>query len=172
MNAQRRFVTRLACIVVLVPMTAESQQPTACSASPYRQFDFWLGDWEVTNPEGTVVGTNTIRKILNGCVLHEQWRAADGGSGQSHNIYNLQTGKWHQSWVDDNGQLLLLDGGLDDQGRMVLRGETVSEEGATVIDEIAWERADGNRVRQVWRKSTDGGTDWQVVFNGLYTKVR
>ena len=172
MNAQRRLVTRLACIAVLVPMTAESQQPTACSASPYRQFDFWLGDWEVTNAQGTVVGTNTIRKILNGCVLHEQWRAADGGSGQSHNIYNLQTGKWHQSWVDDHGQLLLLDGGLDDQGRMVLRGETVSEEGATVIDEIAWERADGDRVRQVWRKSTDGGTDWHVVFNGLYTKVR
>lgn len=41
MNAQRRFVTRLACIVALVPMTAESQQPTACSASPYRQFDAW-----------------------------------------------------------------------------------------------------------------------------------
>ena len=172
MNAQRRFVTRLACIAVLVPMTAESQQPTACSASPYRQFDFWLGDWEVTNVEGTVVGTNTIRKILNGCVLHEQWRAADGGSGQSHNIYNLQTGKWHQTWVDDNGQLLLLDGGLDDQGRMVLRGETVSEEGATVIDEIVWERVEGGQVRQVWRKSTDGGTSWQVVFNGLYTKAR
>ena len=135
MNAQRRFVTRLACIAVLVPMAAGSQQPTACSASPYRQFDFWLGDWEVTNVEGTVVGTNTIRKILNGCVLHEHWRGADGGSGQSHNIYNLQTGKWHQTWVDDNGQLLLLDGGLDDQGKMVLRGETVSGEG-TVIDEI------------------------------------
>lgn len=172
MKAQRRFVTRLACIAVLVPMTAESQQPTACSAWPYRQFDFWLGDWEVTNAQGTVVGTNTIRKILNGCVLHEHWRGADGGSGQSHNIYNLQTGKWHQSWVDDNGQLLLLDGGLDDQGRMVLRGETVSEEGASVIDEIAWGRAEGGRVRQIWRKSTDGGANWQVVFNGLYTKVR
>ena len=172
MNAQRRLVVRLVCIAALVPMTAESQQPTACSASSYRQFDFWLGDWEVTNPQGTVVGTNTIRKILNGCVLHEQWRAADGGSGQSHNIFNLQTGRWHQSWVDDNWQLLLLDGGLDDQGRMVLRGETVSEEGATVIDEIAWERAEGGRVRQIWRKSTDGGTNWQVVFNGLYTKVQ
>ena len=172
MNAQFRFVMRLACIAVLVPMTAESQQPTACSASPYRQFDFWLGDWEVTNAQGTVVGTNTIRKILNGCVLHEHWRSANGGSGQSHNIYNLQTGKWHQSWVDDNGQLLLLDGGLDDRGRMVLRGETVSEGGATVIDEIAWELEEEGRVRQIWRKSTDGGANWQVVFNGLYTKVR
>ena len=172
MNARFRFVMRLACIVVLVPMTAESQQPTACSASAYRQFDFWLGDWEVTNPQGTVVGTSTIRKILNGCVLHEHWRGANGGSGQSHNIYNLQTGKWHQSWVDDNGQLLLLDGGLDDRGRMVLRRETVSEGDATVIDEIAWEREEGGRVRQIWRKSTDGGANWQVVFNGLYTKVR
>lgn len=172
MNARCRFVTVLACIVALIPMAAESQQPTACSASPYRQFDFWLGDWEVKNEQGTVVGTNTIRKILNGCVLHEQWRAADGGSGQSHNIYNLQTGKWHQSWVDDNGQLLLLDGGLDDQGRMVLRGETVSEGDATVIDEISWEQVEGGRVRQIWRKSTDGGVNWRVVFNGLYTKVR
>jgi len=63
-------------------------------------------------------------------------------------------------------------GTLGAQGCMVLRGDTVRVEGATVIDEIVWERADGGRVRQVWRKSTDGGTDWQVVFNGLYTKVR
>ncbi len=172
MNTRLRLLIRLACIALLLPMTAESQQPSACSASQYRQFDFWLGDWEVTNPQGTVVGTNTIRKILKGCVLHEHWWDAGGGSGQSHNIYDLRTGRWHQSWVADAGQLLLLDGGLDDQGRMVLRRETVSEGGATVIDEIAWERVEGGRVRQIWRKSTDGGVNWQVVFNGLYSKVR
>ena len=67
MNARCRFVTVLACIVALIPMAAESQQPTACSASPYRQFDFWLGDWEVKNEQdgGTLVTVTEDGEIYN-----------------------------------------------------------------------------------------------------------
>jgi hypothetical protein len=172
-----RVNTRLALMVGVVAagvpvsgLTAQSQQqPAACTASAYRQFDFWIGDWEVTNPQGAVAGENTIRSILSGCVLHEHWRGAGGGSGQSHNIYDLRTGKWHQTWVDSSGQLLLLDGGIED-GKMVLRGETVGQNGQTTLNEISWEPLDGGRVRQLWRSSTDAGTSWQVVFDGLYTK--
>ena len=157
--------------VLALPVAAAAQdQPQPCSASAYRQFDFWLGEWDVTTPQGAPAGSNTITRILNGCVLHENWTSASGGSGQSHNIYNLQTGQWHQTWVDASGTLLKLDGGIDAGGKMVMRGETLGAAGETVLNEISWEPLETGQVRQVWRTSTDNGSDWQVVFNGLYTK--
>lgn len=158
-------------IAIAPPSQAHAQsaeQPKACSASAYRQFDFWLGEWEVRNPDDEVVGSNTIRRILNGCVLHESWIGASGGGGQSHNIYNMQTEQWHQTWVDDRGRLLQLDGALDDEGRMVLSGTTLAADGGPVLNEISWKPLERGRVRQVWRISRDGGSSWQVVFNGLY----
>ena len=171
MNSFSRVATVLS-FALGVPMSGlvAQAQPAACTGSPYRHFDFWVGDWEVTNTQGTLVGENTITKILKGCVLHEHWRGSGGSSGQSHNMYDLQTDKWHQTWVSDNGQLLLLDGGLDERGRMVLRGETVAQGGGVVLNEIAWERLPSGQVRQVWRTSSDAGANWQTVFNGLYTK--
>ena len=159
----------LALGVPMLGLVAQAQ-PAACTGSPYSQFDFWVGDWEVTNAQGAVVGQNTITKILKGCVLHEHWRGSTGSSGQSHNIYDLQTEQWHQTWVSDNGLLLQLDGALDERGRMVLRGETVGQDGDVVLNEIAWERLPSGQVRQVWRTSSDAGATWQTVFNGLYTK--
>ncbi len=173
MNSFNRVATVLG-FTLGVPMSGlvGQVQPAACTGTPYRQFDFWVGDWEVTNAQDAVVGLNTITKILKGCVLHEDWRGSGGGSGQSHNIYDLQTDQWHQTWVSDNGQLLQLDGGLDERGRMVLRGETVGQGqgGGVVQNEIAWERLPSGQVRQVWRTSSDAGANWQIVFNGLYTK--
>ncbi len=166
-----RAAALVGAIAVASPPQAQAQspeQPKACSASAYRQFDFWLGEWEVRNPNDEVVGSNTIRRILNGCVLHENWTGASGGGGQSHNIYNMQTEQWHQTWVDDSGRLLQLDGALDDERRMVLRGTTLAADGGSVLNEITWEPLERGRVRQVWRTSRDGGSSWQVVFNGLY----
>lgn len=37
-----------------------------CTAPEHSQFDFWVGEWSVTDGEGKVVGTNTIEKILDG----------------------------------------------------------------------------------------------------------
>ncbi|MCZ6918761.1 MAG: hypothetical protein O7I93_18445 [Gemmatimonadetes bacterium] len=147
-----------------------NQQPAACSASAYRQFDFWIGQWDVTNPQGAAAGTNTITRILQGCVLHESWASAGGSPGESHNIYNLQTGQWHQTWVDATGTLLQLDGGLDTEGKMVLRGKTLGQGGQEVLNEISWEPLASGQVRQVWRTSTDEGAHWQIVFDGLYTR--
>ena len=77
---------------------------------------------------------------------------------------------WHQTWVDANGTLLLLDGGLID-GRMVLTGETPARDGTgTVRHEISWEPLETGQVRQVWRMSRDGGNTWTDAFVGIYTR--
>lgn len=141
-----------------------------CSAPEYGQFDFWVGDWVVLTPEGKRAGVNTIEKVLDGCVLEESWTGAGGMRGQSFNIYTPATETWHQTWVDSNGMLLRLEGGLRD-GVMVLSGTTPGKDGTPEVrHEISWQRLSDGRVRQHWRTSPDGGVTWSDAFVGLYSK--
>jgi hypothetical protein len=146
------------------------QSPRACSSPEYRQFDFWVGDWRVSTPDGKSAGANTIERTLDGCVLRESWRGADGNRGNSYNIYDAFRKKWHQTWVDDRGRLLQLDGGMRD-GRMVLTGETIDSSGKRTEHRIAWERVGKDQVRQLWETSADGGRSWAVAFDGLYRRT-
>ena len=43
---------------------------TAQSTPPEQQFDFWLGEWDVSWGEGQG-GTNRVDKILDGKVIRE-----------------------------------------------------------------------------------------------------
>jgi hypothetical protein len=138
-----------------------------CSADEYRQFDFWVGEWEVKNGADAVVGTNVITRVANGCGVHEYWRGASGGSGTSINWYDQRTGKWHQVWVG-LGLYLDLSGGIE-SGKMVLAGERETPEGV-VIDRIVWTPLDDGRVRQLWEMSSDGGETWAQQFDGMYER--
>ena len=143
-----------------------------CTAPEYRQFDFWLGEWAVT-ANGAPAGSNVISPIQGGCALQENWRGAGAGdiTGTSFNIYDREGGKWHQTWVDASGTLLQLDGGLVD-GAMVLEGRRPAPGGnGDVLHRIAWTPNPDGTVRQLWEASQDGGKNWNVIFDGLYTRV-
>jgi hypothetical protein len=135
-------------------------------AAQRRAFDFWLGDWEVRNPEGGVVGHNRISPLFDGRALREDWSGAGGVEGTSLNCYSAQNGRWHQTWVDSDGDLLLLDGGMRD-GAMVMEG-MVGE----THQRITWTPTrDGAGLRQLWETSEDG-VAWQTVFDGRYSRMR
>ncbi len=155
---------------------ASAQQP--CAGAEYRQFDFWLGEWEVfdyTNAvKGSQVGTNRIEKILGGCALQENWRASDGSTGNSYNSYFNLDKKWHQSWVDSSGYRLEIAGVFKD-GKMVLEGSHPGQrEGVTLTNRITWGQVDNSpdQVRQTWEVSRDGGKSWSVSFDGLYLRKK
>ncbi len=145
--------------------------PAACSSPEYRQFDFWLGEWTVTNAQGRYAGENHVAAIQNGCVIQENWVGADGGSGTSFNMFFDGDRHWHQTWVDARGGRLDLVGGVVG-GRMILRGQMPArgEPGRRILHKITWEKHDDGRVRQLWQSSADGGTSWTVVFDGTYAK--
>ncbi len=163
-----RILSAAILAAVLIPTTAIAQnaQQARCSTPEYRQFDFWAGDWVVHNAAGKLAGTNTITPMLNGCVLHEQWEGAGGSVGESFNIYDQRSGKWHQTWVDAGGLLLVLDGGMED-GSMVLRGELKGRDGVMRQQRITWTPNEDGSVRQHWENSTDGES-WNTAFDGTY----
>ena len=79
-----------------------------------RDFDFWVGDWDVYGPKGRQVGRNTVEFLFDGAAIAEHWRGAGGVEGRSLNAYEASRDRWHQTWVDSTGDLLMLDGGLVD----------------------------------------------------------
>jgi hypothetical protein len=146
-----------------------ASHPALCAAPECHQFDFWIGDWEVQNPKGAIVGTNRVVAILGGCVLQENWKGARGMSGTSINMYVPSTGTWHQTWMDDHGTLLTLDGRFQD-GSMVLTGETPAAGGKKDLQRITWSQLRDGKVRQLWESSADGGKTWTVAFDGTYVR--
>lgn len=137
-----------------------------CAAPEHRQFDFWLGDWEVRAADGRLLGTNHITAILSGCALQEEWASADGRiRGVSQNAFDVTGRRWHQAWVDTSGQRLDLVGGLVGAA-MVLeqRGP------AAHVERVTWTPLPDGRVRQHWEASDDGGNAWKTSFDGFYQK--
>lgn len=148
--------------------------PDPCASPEHRQFDFWLGDWNVHHLDGRPAGRNRIVSLYGGCVLHETWEGTSGHRGTSFNIYDAARGVWHQTWVDSSGSLLVLEGGQQADA-MVLEGRAASptEHTLTVRHRISWTVIDGDpdRVRQHWEISGDGCT-WETLFDGRYARRR
>ena len=142
-----------------------------CSGPEYRQFDFWVGEWDVTTPDGKSAGRNSITRPLGTCVIQEHWKGAGGMSGESYNVYDRASKRWHQTWVDDRGTLLLLDGGLVDSA-MVMKSAERTVQGKPRLDRITWRPLSADEVHQVWEISPDSGETWSVLFHGVYKRRR
>lgn len=156
-------------ILAQSPTPAASAPVPACTAPEFRQFDFWLGKWTVTNPRnGNQAGTSEIVRASEGCAICERWTASNGTTGMSINYYDASEHAWHQDWVGGDGTILHLRGGLDGNA-MVVRGETKTAKGTT-MNRITWTPQAADKVRQEWAISTDGGRSWQISFVGIYTR--
>ena len=140
----------------------------ACTGPEYRAFDFWAGDWDAFEAKapGDSVAHARVDIILEGCVLREVYEGKNGLTGHSFSIYDVAQRVWHQSWVTNRGQLLLLEGGMQGD-RMVLTGTQHTADGKAELIRGEWYRiADG--VRETAQTSRDGGKTWQPLFDLVF----
>ncbi len=149
-------------------------RPTApqCSDSTFRQFDFFVGDWDVYDAADprTIVARNTVTIVLDGCALLEIHKQTDGLHGESFSAYDVGRHVWHQSWFTNRGSVLLLDGGLQ-RDRMVLTGTERAADGTSSLLRGTWSR-EGDGVRQVAERSRDGGKTWTPAWDLLFRPHR
>jgi hypothetical protein len=137
----------------------------------FRQFDFWLGEWDVYTGEN-MVGKNKVVLLQNKHVIQENWVSEkENFTGTSYSFYNPKTKKWHQVWVDRNGSNLLLVGEFTN-GKMVLTSGMDSNMGEpNSKHKITWSRLANGDVKQVWESTTDDGKSWNIQFEGIYKKA-
>ena len=132
-----------------------------------RQFDFWIGEWDVKGLNGQTAGYSNIQLILGKCVIFENWTGAGGVSGKSFNIFDTADRKWHQTWVDDQGTFTEYKNGEYKDGKLVYVAEQ-SRNGQKALLRMTFFNLDANRVRQFGETSTDGGKTWQVSYDLMY----
>ena len=155
-------LSSLSCSIVL------AAPPAPCTTAEHRQFDFWIGDWRVFKPDGSLAGMNRVTQDYGGCVVHEHYATGKGYSGESLNAYDPSRKVWHQTWVDSGGLLLTLEGHWDGKN-MVLEGISPRPDGTPAKQRITWTPNPDGSVRQLW-ETADAHGAWTVAFDGKYTK--
>lgn len=151
-----------------VRATLTPRPPASCTTPEFRQFDFFAGDWDtydVTDPS-KIVARNRVTVVLDGCAVREVYEQDDGLVGESLSIYDASRRRWHQSWVTNRGELLLLDGGMQGD-RMTFTGNQRTSDGKPSLLRGDWYRQ-GQEVRETATRSMDGGRTWQPVFDIVF----
>jgi tetratricopeptide (TPR) repeat protein len=153
---------------------AERNQAPCDYRSESRQFDFWLGDWNVvTTRELTPAGHSHIERTVGNCVIWENWTSLgeSGYSGKSYNIYNVDLKRWEQFWVDNRGDTIHFHGGLVD-GVMDFSTDAVPQaDGKALTRRLRFYDLGANRVRQLSQASTDAGKTWTVEYDFTYQRA-
>jgi ketosteroid isomerase-like protein/tetratricopeptide (TPR) repeat protein len=148
-----------------------------CRHDPrFRQFDFWVGDWDVRPTGQSAVGPparNTVTLDDNDCVVTEHWSAPSGSEGQSFNLFDQSYGVWRQTWVDNVGGQHDYRGRLV-EGNMVFEGDTPAPNGqrGRIPTRLTFFRLAPDSVRQYSEISTDSGRSWQTSYDLTYVRRR
>lgn len=144
--------------------------PCKCCTENHDDFDYWIGEWEVRDTAGTLLGHNKIEKILGGCTLQENWTGAKTTRGKSFNFFDTSDKTWNQLWIDNSGYILKLKGGLVN-GVMTLKSEL--QPGKKVdffYHQITWTQNDDQSIIQSWDIFSKEGKLMQNAFTGNYTR--
>ena len=160
MDVRRIFIAALAA-----PAIAHA---AACDAPEHRQFDFWVGQWDVTD-KGKVVATSRIERFADGCGILENYTQNDGYSGKSINFYDGALKRWRQQWVDSVGNSSEWVGELRG-GAMRFDGEAHRADGVKVTRNMTFTPLADGSVRQASDRSLDGGKTWLPGYDFVYVR--
>jgi hypothetical protein len=147
---------------------------TICAKPSFRRFDFWAGDWVVKDTAGHVIGSSHVTREIGGCALHEHWASAGGkGVGESFSGYVPNDGKWHQMYVGTGGYVFVMSGDFDGDRLVMFTPPRPSarDPKLQVVERWTWAPMAGSRVRQTAQVTTDGGTTWRTIFDGIYERA-
>lgn len=164
----------LIILAALLQTSPTPPPPQPCAASDHRQFDFWVGDWDVS-PTGVkqVIAHSKIESLYAGCAIRENWMPLKGGGGGSLNSYDPGSKRWRQTWVDSSNSRVEFVGGLVGE-KMVLVGDWkgVNGPGKDAIIRMTYSRNPDGSVRQLGEQSVDMGLSWQPNFDFTYRRSK
>jgi hypothetical protein len=163
-------------LLLLSAIVIVSNAQFPCSKSAYRQFDFWIGEWEVFGVQGQKAGDSKISLILDSCIILEEWTSANAMQGviykgKSFNTYNVSTGQWQQTWVDNVGGSTEFLRGMAEEGKVTFYADHVKDaKGNEFLRRLTFYKLDNNKVRQHGERSIDNGKTWITEYDLEYRR--
>jgi hypothetical protein len=159
-----RLITLVLLLAAYAPAQSGPPRTLHCSAPESRQFDFWLGNWDVKSA-GKTVGYSKIEKAVHGCAIVENWTGLDGDTGKSLNFFERSTSQWRQVYVGPQWS-------LDYRGKLVgnglvFRSSRKLPAGQIVQLRLTFTPMPNGEVRQHKEQSPDGEA-WKDVYDFRY----
>jgi hypothetical protein len=144
--------------------------PATAQLDAARQFDFWLGEWDLTWGGGGR-GTASVYLDLDDKVVVASLDARPSRDYQAigHAVYDRVDGCWKHTWVDSDGSYLDFAGGFED-GVMDLRRDALADDGFALY-RVRWFDIARNTLRWAYERSGDGGATWDVLWEIGYRRV-
>ena len=150
-----------------LPAAAQQAPQRACDTEDHRAFDYWIGEWVVSDTTGQQIAESSITSVAGGCAIAEHWRPLRGAEGRSLSWFEPKDGQWHQQWIGGNGWIARFMGTVTD-GELTLTEAAHPATGTQPIARMRWARAGTDTVRQLMWQSRDAGTTWTPAFVGVY----
>jgi len=150
--------------------TTPAAPPASCTAAENRQFDFWVGHWDVYPKKAPqkMVAHSLIEKLYSGCAIRENWMPlVAGGDGGSLNSFRPADGLWHQVWIDSSGAWVEFIGKLNGSA-MVVEGIWPQPGHPNQRTRMTYTPLADGAVEQAGESSDDEGKSWQPSFDFIY----
>lgn len=159
---------------------AQQQNKKPCVVNPvYRQFDFWIGEWDVFGINGNKAGNSKITLILDSCIILEEWTSANpmpGGfaySGKSFNTYNARTKQWQQTWIDNvGGSTEFLQGHFDNNKIIFQTSPFTFSKDTIATRRLTFYNLGPDKVRQHGEITKDEGKTWKTEYDLEYRRKK
>lgn len=164
-------------IMLLISQVCNAQK-LPCSNPVYRQFDFWIGQWEAFDTNGQKAGDSKITLILDSCVILEEWTSAavQQGlryAGKSFNTYNATTKQWQQTWVDNvGGSNEYLIGKFENNQIIYNSTPFKISKDTMAIRKMTFTNLSNNKMRQHGQISKDNGDTWSTEYDLEYRRKK
>jgi len=137
----------------------------------YREFDFWLGEWDVVTSDGhNPAGASSVQLLLDQYVLLEN--CTSNGTGKSFNHFDPRMKKWIQDWADSQSNSVHFEGGVEKDGVMHYYADDFDAQGKPIKHHVQFFNLDQDHVRQLCQQSSDGGKTWQMQYDFLYIRKK
>lgn len=163
--------------IVVASFAVKAQVP--CSGNPvYRQFDFWIGEWDVYQKNGQKGGDSKIDLILDSCVILENWKSVKPFrglyyTGKSFNTYNSKTNQWQQTWVDNVGGTIEFLEGHHEDNKMIFKTKPYNYSKDTIaVRRLTFFNLGPDKVRQFSEISKDGEKTWAPEYDLEYRRKK
>lgn len=164
----------------------------ACMAVEKRQFDFWVGAWEVVNLQRnpgnpadpgfypTGVADGIVYPVAGGCAIAEQWEGELSWGkvlGFSLRTYDTVNDEWTLllNWpapgAASPGPYSQLRGGFH-HGRGEFFSSVTGADGSTTDSRFTFSDISADRYRWDSALSTDGGVSWATNWKMEATRKR
>ena len=153
-------------------------QKLPCSHPEFRQFDFWIGEWEAYGLKGNKAGDSKISLILDSCIILEEWTSAGVQqglryAGKSFNTWNAALKQWQQTWVDNTGNTTAFTKGKFENNKIIFNTDPFPFSKDTIaVRRLTFFNLGPDKVRQLSEITKDQGSTWKTEYDLEYRRKK